>query len=90
MAWRARPGKPVAAIMGDGAAGFHIGEFDTMARHGLPILVVIFTNGIWGMSQHGQELVFGKQNLAAVKLTRSAYHVVAQGFGCAGEQITRA
>ena len=87
---RARPGKPVAAIMGDGAAGFHIAEFDTMARHGLPILTLIFNNAAWGMSQHGQELVFGKQNLAAVKLAPSAYHTVAEGFGCAGEQITRA
>ncbi|MBL6937911.1 MAG: thiamine pyrophosphate-binding protein [Alphaproteobacteria bacterium] len=87
---RARPGKPVAAIMGDGAAGFHIAEFDTMARHGLPILTVIFNNACWGMSQHGQELVFGRQNLAAVKLAPSAYHTVAEGFGCAGEQITRA
>jgi acetolactate synthase-1/2/3 large subunit len=86
---RARPGKPVAAIMGDGAAGFHIAELDTMARHGLPILTVIFNNACWGMSQHGQELVFGKQSLAAVKLAPSAYHTVAEGFGCAGEQITR-
>ena len=86
---RARPGKPVAAIMGDGAAGFHISEFDTMARHRLPILTVVFNNAAWGMSQHGQELVFGKQNLAAVKLAPSAYHTVAQGFGCSGEQISR-
>ena len=86
---RARPGKPVAAIMGDGAAGFHIGEFDTMARHGLPILTVIFNNGGWGMSRHGQELVFGKERLAAVHLARSDYHVVAQGLGCDGEQVSR-
>ncbi len=86
---RARPGKPVAAIMGDGAAGFHIAEFDTMARHALPILLVVFNNAAWGMSQHGQELVFGKQQLAAVKLAPSAYHTVAEGFGCAGEQVTR-
>jgi acetolactate synthase-1/2/3 large subunit len=87
---RARPGKPVAAVLGDGAAGFHVAEFDTMARHGLPILVMIFNNAAWGMSLHGQELVFGKQNLAAVKLAPSGYHTVAEGFGCAGEQITRA
>ena len=86
---RARPGKPVAIIMGDGAAGFHIGEFDTMVRHGLPILTIIFNNACWGMSQHGQELVFGKQNLAAVKLAPTDYHKVAEGFGCAAEQITR-
>lgn len=86
---RARPSKPVAIIMGDGAAGFHIGEFDTMVRHGLPILTVIFNNACWGMSQHGQELVFGKQNLAAVKLAPTDYHKVAEGFGCTGEKITR-
>ncbi len=86
---RARPDKPVAIIMGDGAAGFHIAEFDTMARHRLPILTVIFNNASWGMSQHGQELVFGKQNLAVVTLARSAYHTVAEGFGCWAEQITR-
>jgi acetolactate synthase-1/2/3 large subunit len=86
---RARPGKPVAAILGDGAAGFHIADLDTMARHRLPILTVIFNNAAWGMSQHGQELVFGRQNIAAVKLAPSAYDVVAQGLGCAGEQITK-
>jgi acetolactate synthase-1/2/3 large subunit len=87
---RARPGKPVAAILGDGAAGFHIADLDTLARHGLPVLAVVFNNAAWGMSQHGQELVFGKQNLAAVKLAASGYHTVAEAFGCDGEQITRA
>jgi acetolactate synthase-1/2/3 large subunit len=86
---RARPDKPVAIIAGDGAAGFHIAEFDTMARHRLPILTVVFNNAAWGMSLHGQELVFGKQNLAAVKLAPSAYHQVAQAFGCQGEAVTR-
>ncbi len=86
---RARPGKPVAIIAGDGAVGFHIAEFDTMARHGLPILTVVFNNAAWGMSQHGQELVFGRQKLTAVKLAASAYNKVAEGFGCAGEEITR-
>lgn len=86
---RARPGKPVVAILGDGAAGFHIADLDTMARHNLPILAIVFNNAVWGMSQHGQELVFGRQNLAAVKLAASDYHTVAQGLGCAGERITR-
>jgi acetolactate synthase-1/2/3 large subunit len=50
---------------------------------------VIFNNAAWGMSQHGQELVFGRQNLAAVKLAASGYHAVAQGFGCRGEEVRR-
>lgn len=87
---RARPGKPVAALLGDGAAGFHIADFDTMARHSLPILTIVFNNAVWGMSQHGQQMVFGPQNLAAVKLAPSAYQQVAEAFGCGGEQIARA
>lgn len=87
---RARPGKPVAAIMGDGAVGFHIADFDTMVRHRLPVVTIVFNNAAWGMSQHGQELVFGKQNLAAVKLAPSSYHLVAEALGCGGEAITRA
>jgi thiamine pyrophosphate-dependent acetolactate synthase large subunit-like protein len=31
----------------------------------------------------------GKQNLAVVTLAPSAYHTVAEGFGCWAEQITR-
>jgi acetolactate synthase-1/2/3 large subunit len=86
---RARPHKPIAIIMGDGAVGFHIGEFDTMVRHGLPILTVVFNNSCWGMSKHGQEIVFGRQNLAAVQLAPTDYHRVAEGFGAAGERIDR-
>jgi acetolactate synthase I/II/III large subunit len=86
---RARPHKPIAIIMGDGAVGFHIGEFDTMVRHGLPILTVVFNNSCWGMSKHGQEIVFGRQNLATVQLAPTDYHRVAEGFGAAGERIDR-
>lgn len=86
---RARPGKPVALIMGDGAAGFNIAEFDTMVRHRLPVLTVIFNNACWGMSLHGQDLVFGRQRATAVQLARTDYHAVAAGFGCYAEKITR-
>lgn len=86
---RARPGKPVCAIMGDGAAGFHLSDFDTMARHGLPIVTCIFNNAAWGMSLHGQDLVYGRQRATVATLRPSAYHVVAQGLGCDGEVIDR-
>jgi hypothetical protein len=31
-------------VTGDGAIGFHIQEWDTMVRHGLPIVTVVFNN----------------------------------------------
>ncbi|SEO48712.1 hypothetical protein [Trujillonella endophytica] len=33
--------------------------------------------------------MFGAKNTAVVDLARSAYHVVAQGLGCAGVVVTR-
>jgi acetolactate synthase I/II/III large subunit len=81
--------KPVAAIVGDGAIGFHIAEFDTFSRHGLPILLIVFNNAVWGMSQHGQQLVFGENANAATLLARSDYEQVAIGLGCDGRRIDR-
>jgi acetolactate synthase-1/2/3 large subunit len=85
----AEPGRPVAIFTGDGALGFHIGEFDTMVRHGLPILTVVMNNGCWGMSQHGQDIVYGENRRSIVALADAHYEQVAAGFGCHGERVDR-
>lgn len=84
---RAFPDRPVVLITGDGAVAFHIAEFDTMARHGMPIVTVVFNNLVWGMSIHGQEAVFGPSGIIASRLADSAYEHVAIAFGGAGERI---
>ena len=85
----AEPGRPVALLTGDGALGFHIGEFDTMVRHGLPIVTVVMNNACWGMSQHGQDIVYGENRRTAVALADTHYEQVAAGFGCHGERVDR-
>ncbi len=85
----AEPGRPVAILTGDGALGFHIGEFDTMVRHGLPIVTVVMNNACWGMSQHGQDIVYGENRRTAVALADTHYEQVAAGFGCHGERVDR-
>src|SRR5208283_2737812 len=60
MAIGAQIGHPQARVLhitGDGAVGFHIQEFETMARYGLPIVTLILNNRLWGMSAHGQDLI---------------------------------
>ena len=86
-AHRARPESPVVLITGDGAAGFHIQEFDTMARHGIPVVTVIFNNAVWGMSIHGQEAVYGDEGIVVSELADSAYEKVAEAFGGYGERV---
>jgi len=78
---RAFPDRPVFLFAGDGAVGFHIQEFDTMVRHGLNIHTVVLNNACWGMSQNGQDLIYGKDRRSIVTLADSAYEKMAEAFG---------
>ncbi|HEY2751880.1 thiamine pyrophosphate-binding protein [Phenylobacterium sp.] len=84
---RAHPGRPVVCFAGDGGAGFNIQEFDTMARHKLPVLTIVLNNSEWGMSRNAQALLYGKNHEAIVTLADVAYDTVAQGFNVRGKRI---
>ena len=83
----AYPDRPVVLIDGDGSALMHIQELETMARHGLQVLVIVMNDGAYGSEVHklkadGVTLegsVFGRTDLAAVS----------RGFGLGGETVTR-
>ncbi|KAF2113166.1 acetolactate synthase I/II/III large subunit [Lophiotrema nucula] len=74
----------VVNMQGDGSAGFHIAELDTYAKFGLRVLTVVVNNSVWGMSQAGQEMLYGHITTArpAARLKPSTrYDLVAEGFG---------
>lgn len=83
----AHPGRPIILITGDGAVGFHLQEFDTMARHCLPVTTIILNNSCWAMSMNAQDLVFGKQRRTVVMLEDRSYDRVAVALGCQGFRI---
>lgn len=85
---RARPEKPVLLLTGDGAVGFSIAEFDTLARHQLPIVAVVMNNRSWGASQHFQEIISGSNRVTGTRLGAASYHDVARAFGCEGMHVT--
>lgn len=87
-AHRARPDAPIVVITGDGAAGFHLQEFDTMVRHGIPVVTVVFNNAVWGMSVHGQKAVYGDSGVVVTELAPTRYDQVARGFGAHGEHVS--
>ncbi len=88
-AQRAEPGRRVVQVTGDGAIGFHIQELDTMVRHGLPVVTVVLSNDTWGMSIHGQDVIFGKGNDIISRLAPTAYEKVAEAFGAHGERVEK-
>ena len=44
-----------------------------MVRHGLPIVTVILNNLVWGMSIHGQDIMYGRNRRAITELRDTAY-----------------
>jgi len=83
----AHPGQQVAVITGDGSLGFHLQEFDTLARHELPVLTVVLNNKAWGMCVHGQQAMYGANRLIATQLGDARYDRAAEGLGCHGEYV---
>jgi acetolactate synthase-1/2/3 large subunit len=83
----AHPDRPVLCIVGDGSVGLNFAEFDTMVRHQLPIVTVVNNDQIWGMSAHGQDLIFGEGRRVVTELGPTRYERAAAGFGCHAEHV---
>ena len=78
----ARPGREVWMILGDGACGWSLAEFDSFVRHGVPVIALVGNDAGW--TQIAREQVKMLHDDVATVLARSAYHEVVAGFGAAG------
>jgi acetolactate synthase-1/2/3 large subunit len=83
----ARPDQRVVVFCGDGAAGFHVQEYDTMVRHGLPVLTVVLNNALWAQSARGQGREYGPEGEVISHLADTDYDRVAEAFGAYGERV---
>ncbi|RAK64346.1 thiamine pyrophosphate-binding protein [Phenylobacterium kunshanense] len=84
----AHPDRRLVQVTGDGAMGFHVQEFDTMVRHRLPIVTVVLNNEVWGMSIHGQQLMYGANYNVITQIAGTHYADIAAAFGCHAERVT--
>ena len=53
------PGRQIVVLLGDGAAGFGMGDWDTLVRFGVDVTMVCGNNGIWGLEKHPMQFVYG-------------------------------
>ena len=82
--------KQVFLYYGDGTFGLNGMEFDTFARHNLPILSVISNDSAWGMVKHMHRMWYGEDRLAGTTLQPGRrYDKVVEALGGYGEYITR-
>ncbi|GAA2849370.1 thiamine pyrophosphate-binding protein [Pseudonocardia halophobica] len=82
----AHPGVQVVQVVGDGSVGFNVQEFDTMVRHGLPVVTFVNSNCAWGISAHSQDALAGRRVVSDLPLTN--FHEVMRAFGGYGELVT--
>ncbi len=79
------PEAEVWILFGDGSVGYSLTEFDTFARHGVPIIAVVGNDASWAQIARDQVELLGDD--VATVLARTAYQCVAEGFGAAGLAI---
>jgi acetolactate synthase-1/2/3 large subunit len=84
----ARPSSQIVLLLGDGAAGFSLMDVDTLVRHGLPVVMVVGNNGIWGLEKHPMQYLYG-YDVAAQLQPQTRYDEVVRALGGAGELVTR-
>jgi acetolactate synthase-1/2/3 large subunit len=83
----ARPDRQVCLLLGDGAFGFAGMEFDTMVRHGIPVVGVMGNNGIWALEKHPMEFLYG-YSVAADLQPGLRYDQVVETLGGHGELVS--
>ena len=88
----ARPGRQLVLMLGDGAAGFSLGDLDTLVRHHVDVTIVVGNNGIWGLEKHPMQALFGYDVVADLRPEHALRprHGVARRARRAGPRAGRA
>jgi acetolactate synthase I/II/III large subunit len=83
----AHPDRQVVLLLGDGAIGFALGDFETLVRHGVNVVAIVGNNGIWGLEKHPMQALFGYDVVAELS-PGIRYDEVITALGGHGELVT--
>ncbi len=83
----ARPDRQIVLMLGDGASGFALGDFDSLIRHGVNVTAIVGNNGIWGLEKHPMQQFFGYDVVADLR-PGTRYDQVVEALGGHGELVT--
>jgi acetolactate synthase-1/2/3 large subunit len=80
-------GHPIVCVTGDAGIGYTLMEIDTMAKHKLPVIVIVYNNNAWGTwTQAAREPWALPIHLFQENLR---YDKVAEALGGHGEYVTK-
>jgi acetolactate synthase-1/2/3 large subunit len=80
------PGR-VIIFQGDGGAGYHLSEFETVAREKLDVTVIVGNDARWSAEWHQQVSRYGPDRTFDTALLPARYDQAAGGFASAGEGV---
>jgi acetolactate synthase-1/2/3 large subunit len=75
----ASTGRPSLVITGDGGAAMAVGELATMAQEGLPVVVLVVTDGGYGMLRYDQQVAGAPER--GVDLLEPVWSDLATAYG---------
>jgi acetolactate synthase-1/2/3 large subunit len=88
MAKRQHPDRVTVAFAGDGCFLMNGQEFATAVQHGIPVVVIVIDNGMYGtIRMHQQKLYPGR--VSATNLVNPDFVAYARAFGGHGERVER-
>ncbi|HEV8582819.1 MAG TPA: thiamine pyrophosphate-binding protein [Thermoanaerobaculia bacterium] len=82
-----RPDADVWILYGDGSVAYSLAEFDTFARHGIPVIAIVGNDAGW--TQIAREQIEVLKDDVGTVLARTDYHKVAEGYGGRGLLLQR-
>jgi acetolactate synthase I/II/III large subunit len=80
------PDTRVGIVYGDGSFGFNAMEYDTLIRHGLPVVGVIGNDGAWNNIKAVHRMLYPERMVAA-DLGIRPYEAMVAGLGGYGEFV---
>ena len=80
--------KRTVLFTGDGSFGMCLQELATAVSQNLPLLIVIFNNGVLGMVRQWQTMFYEKHYSQTTLKRKTDFPALAQAFGAEGKKIT--
>jgi acetolactate synthase-1/2/3 large subunit len=84
----AKPDAPIVAFVGDGSLGMSLGEVETLAREGVPAVIVVLNDSGYGNIRQEQIVHYGEGRTIGVDFGDVNFATVALGCGVEGERVT--
>ena len=84
-----RPKGEVLLLLGDGAAGLDLMEFEAAVRQAIPLVAVVGNDASWTQVRRLQVQFYGEERAVATSLSHARYDRVVEALGGHGEWVER-